>query len=69
MRIDIETSLCPAAEKRRVKIYNDVIDWTVKALATKAGSQMGRLLLARIANRPVRELQVVHQSKLQFVED
>ncbi|WP_353640806.1 LacI family transcriptional regulator [Mesorhizobium sp. WSM2239] len=41
-------------------IYEDVAE---------AGLQMGRLLLARIANRPARELQVVHQPKLQFVED
>jgi hypothetical protein len=51
------------------QIYNDVIDWTVKALAIEAGLQMGQLLLARIANHPARELQLVHEPKLQFIED
>jgi hypothetical protein len=30
---------------------------------------MGQLLLARIAKHPARELQLVHQPKLQFVEN
>jgi LacI family transcriptional regulator len=41
-------------------IYEDI---------TQAGLEMGRLLLGRIAKRPPRELQLVHQPKLQFIEN
>jgi hypothetical protein len=30
---------------------------------------MGQLLLARIANHPAHELQLVHEPKLQFIEN
>ncbi|WP_206078634.1 hypothetical protein [Allomesorhizobium camelthorni] len=41
-------------------IYEDI---------AQAGLQMGQLLLARIANHPARELQLVHEPKLQFIEN
>ncbi len=57
--------------KRTSGLFNLVrprVDTIYEDIA-QAGLQMGRLLLARIANHPARELQLVHQPKLQFIED